>query len=296
MFTLIDTKYLKSLGSDLETRAWKGVQKIMAANGHVAGLKRPYTQQQALDTPSRRLYFMSCPYCQRTTFWTSTKLPKKAMVPRFCPFCGEMDPWDRRLEGGLKTATLIHLADDLEQAAVQQDPGSLNSQRARVLREQAVVTTATEIEVFMRDAYAISMNAKYVKEGETLYPRFHKDGSNRFSNIEKSVKALGDDLGIDLRSLTDKDDLELLDLLSAKRNAIVHNSGVADRRFMTRCGQLAEVLNDLKQAPRQGRPIPITSTELSRATAAADDVTQAMRGELEKALEPRTLERFLKAL
>lgn len=283
MFTLIDTKYLKHLDPNLKKTVWKGLQKVMEDNGHLEGLSRPFTEHLALDTTVRRLYFSSCPYCLKTAFVTSTKFNRRELVPRFCPFCSEMDPWEKRIGDGLKTAMLIHLADALEHISTRQDSGALNSKRARVLQEQAIVSTATEIEVFMKDAHAI-LSSKGRRE------------SNRFSNIEKCVNAFKEDLGIDLESVAKHDDLALLDLISAKRNVIVHNSGFADSTFIGRCEKQTVVLKTLNQTPRIRRPIPITTTELSMATAAASDVTLALRGVLEKTLEPRILQKLVKAL
>lgn len=60
-----------------------------------------------------------------------------------------------------------------------------------------------------------------------------KDCKNDFLNTGKGNKRLKDDLSLDLKELVGKERYAILNKLSAYRNVIVHNNGLADNNFLS---------------------------------------------------------------
>ena len=133
-------------------------------------------------------------------------------------------------------------------------------------------TSRTGLEIFLRDIYAILMSVRHVKEGESLYWRFHSESKNDFSNLGKSMQRYRRDLSIALKEKLTRTELKSLNLLFNKRHVIVHNNAFVDQVFLDQTG-----LN----LPLKG-PLPIDAREIERGIDLLRKVENALGSQYKK--------------
>ena len=168
--------------------------------------------------------------------------------PVACGYCGETDPL-HKADACLKKVSMLQ---DLI-TAIQEDKVGVNDceKKVRVLLEQCIVQLATGLELFLRDTHAILMNVRFVKNGKSLYSRFHSESRNEFTNIGKASRKYRQDLGIDLREKLTRREIQSLKLLLCKRHAIVHNNGVVDQTFLNQTGSDIEIRETVPIQPEE---------------------------------------------
>ncbi len=213
------------------------------------------SDEELLAKGDRDFYYCVCPYCNQQSWRLLSKgdsVESNGHVS--CPNCTETNPYDKIKNALDKARTLEDIADK-----------TTDETKRRVLLEQCIVVIATAIEIFLRDAYSTIMNLRYVKINQTLIQKFLKDSRNEFTNIDRARDRFKTDLGIDLASVMPKDKIGELILLMAKRNAIVHNNGIADDQFLRqieRSGNTQGMIRTLRQEYKRMETIPISVDEV----------------------------------
>ncbi|WP_046227487.1 HEPN domain-containing protein [Paenibacillus dauci] len=190
---------------------------------------------------NEHMHFLFCPYCKRALL--IVVFPKKNEVKtnlQYCVACGESGPNSKVIDSLAKAQKLFDIQLDFDEAL------------KRILLEQCIVMLATSLEVYLRDIYSTLLNMRYVRFRESLIERFYKDAKNDFLNIGKGRRKFKQDLKIDLFELIDTDDIKKINILTSKRNVIVHNNGIADKSFSNSISIDCEI----------GREIEITKKEV----------------------------------
>jgi len=248
-----------------------------------------------LVKPNRRFYFMFCPYCNEVGWLSmaqdSSKVSKSlsSSEPVACVFCGETGPFEKMNNCQKKSIMLYTLATGKPQV-----PETGETFVKRTLLEQSLVTTATGIEVFLRDVYSIVLNLRHVKPEKNLTGRFIEESRNDFINIGKAKEKYKKDLGVDLARVIRKDDLRKLDLLMAKRNVVVHNNGTVDRAFLRQIEAkgLSTLLQQTGKKLRPGARVPVSRIELEEYLKASENCLLAISRAFELDFREAILQRI----
>jgi hypothetical protein len=223
-----------------------------------------YLSEQELS-----IIFAVCPYCRSTLLKV---IQKNTAVPLWCNFCGDTYPCIKLIKNIQKVNYLLQIAVksiDKEKDATK--PISVLKEHVfketnRVLLEQCIVILATSLEIYLKDVYAITLNLRYVKDGENLSTRFYNDCKNKFVNFERASDLFNKELNINFNELkifkNKKDNLVKLNMLTLKRNVIVHNAGIADSTFIKQSGF---------DFPK-GQEIPITPVEIIEYSSIIDNL------------------------
>lgn len=165
-----------------------------------------------------------CPFCNNIMLFCETDLSMeklKEMV--YCTICGDSE----------FMVKAIRARDDIDDFVELTSDKSLTEKSKRLLMNQLVVMISTQIECFVKDYYAASLNMKLIKFRQSSYSRFLRDCGNDFINPSKTNQRLKKELGITLKELIHIEDYNAFTKLSAYRNVIVHNNGRADKSFLS---------------------------------------------------------------
>lgn len=220
LYIKIDDKLLSTLPPD----ALKRVESLSLKVEHAA---KEIAQKEGLELKERAIYLRFCPYCKVFSF---TSFELDGVVPTHCENCSESEPLFKITQAIYESIQLFALSKDSDNYTPQIDK-SLKF----LLLEQCVIKLITGLEIYLKDVYSTLLNLKYVKRDNSLIDLFQKEGSNEFMNIGKASRKFKQDLGIDLSYFLDKEEFHQIDILQSKRNVIVHNLGLVDKKFLDQC-------------------------------------------------------------
>jgi hypothetical protein len=239
----IDTPYLNTLDPEVRNELEKRIQ----------------------SQPNITTYIRMCPYCNY--IYLVSIAPDSENDLETCLKCGRSDPFDKIKLSTRKNHSLQKLLD----CKISDDTGQGKRETERVLLEQCIVNFATGIEQFFREFYAIWMNLRFVKCEQSLYDKFYEDAGNDFLNTGKWKQRfkdleLTDDSGNIIDITTEFTlDLKKLNTIMRKRHAIVHNNGLADKKYNEQVdgGNKGEL----------GKEIPISTDEINECFSTIDSIT-----------------------
>ena len=139
---------------------------------------RPLSKEDYFTSKKTRypVLFFYCPKCQASWFFPSFGF-KSAQGLKYCPHCGEPSIDHRFNEGMKKVTNLLQLSIDVSKT----DPS-----RSKELNQCIITSLCSVYEVYLREFYADILNAKYVRQGRSLYHKFLKDCKNDFLNPGKT--------------------------------------------------------------------------------------------------------------
>lgn len=202
-FFKVDLWLILTLRPDIQNRAIK--------------LLNEYTK----EFKEKRFHFhFHCPSCNAKAF-LSTGLK----MPNNCALCGFSSP-HYQIETTIKKIDILIKISEKESDEIVK----------RILLEQAIVISATGIEIFLRHIYATILNLRYIQRNKNLYNRFYEDSRNSFINIGQALKTFKKDLNVDIKKYLKDNTKKTLNILMLKRNVIIHNSGYIDQIFLNQSG------------------------------------------------------------
>jgi hypothetical protein len=185
---------------------------------------RPLSKEDYFTSKKTRypVLFFYCPKCQASWFFPSFGF-KSAQGLKYCPHCGEPSIDHRFNEGMKKVTNLLQLSIDVSKT----DPS-----RSKELNQCIITSLCSVYEVYLREFYADILNAKYVRQGRSLYHKFLKDCKNDFLNPGKTNDRLKKEIDVNYKNTVGTEAYKTLSLLSDYRNVIVHNNGICDAPFL----------------------------------------------------------------
>ncbi|WP_158308920.1 hypothetical protein [Methanocella arvoryzae] len=214
-------------------------------------------------------YCTYCPYCKKATMGG---FPDER-EPTFCMFCGETDTYIKVTRSLSKAKDLLILSNNT----------IIDVNLKRILHEQIIIIIATSMEIFLRDIYATLLNIRYIKSNLSLYERFYRDSKNDFATFGKAKKELQNELNINFNTFLSDDEIDNLNILSLKRNVIVHNAGIIDNPYISQSGQ-----KDLAI----GRQLPIIESEINLYIDAIEKLSNGLFDILKKEHEDELIKKF----
>jgi transposase-like protein len=218
------------------------------------------------------IIFLYCPYCRATDF--GVKKYNRGR-PESCKTCGRTDPYQKLYDLTLSKATYLC---NLYQS---QTPNNDSTKKVnRAILEQSIVILATSFEVYLRDMYATTLNRMFIKSDKDLLDRFYSDSRNTFTNYEKAKDAFKKEpIKINFKAAPkNKNFNEQLTLLLLKRNAIVHNAGIADDTFVKEAKKAGLEVE-------KGKEIPINVTEIYVYSTLVGNVAYHLKRNIDEKLK-----------
>jgi len=131
--------------------------------------------------------------------------------------------------------------------------GKDSSSTKKSVLSQALISTITGFEVFLRQCYSIYFDFEHVLIGKPLHDTIYPDTRSHFLNLGNARRKILSLSSIDLKKLVSEEKYKALQLAFPKRHAIVHNVSIKDKEYISQSGETEESLRE---------SIVITSTDV----------------------------------
>lgn len=228
LYELIDEDFIQKLIPSAREIALKHLfdyYKMLSQK--IIGVCR-YNENDFLVNANRRKIKLNqcyCPYCGSIYIIPILGKKKVAANLNYCAHCGKRPISVAFNEEMHKFIRIHYFTKKLEEHV--EDKLHLND-----FYHIQISTLASIIECYLRDSYISLLSMKHYTPKVEIRDRISKEIKNDFLNPTKAQQHFKKNLGIDFKELIGENNFHGLEEISALRNVIVHNNGLADLTFL----------------------------------------------------------------